>query len=128
MSFSILENGADSLKKAKQSIEDYERVIADLSTHHLKDAVIYLHHSIEILLKYILTVESEYLIFDDLDKLAYAKKELLDKQKKVLERPQSFIIHKERKSYISVFDVPKGRKLKTIGLDVAKLRVQYLCF
>lgn len=126
MSFTILENGADSLKKAKESIENYENVIEEYATHHMKDAVIYLHHSIEILLKYLLTLESEYLIFEDLKKLAYAKKELMEKQKEASQQTHNFIVHRKPKSYTSVFDVPKGKKLKTIGLEEAKLRVQYL--
>lgn len=127
MEFTLLDNGADSLKKAKHSIEAFESLSERSTPHHLKDAIIYLNHSIEILLKYILSEKSEYLIFKDLKKFTLATKELLEYQEGSDKVPITNGFGYRRKYYRSVFDVPKGRRLITIGLNEAIERVKYLC-
>lgn len=57
MEFTLLDNGTDSLKKAKESIENFEELHKTHGYHNLKDAIIFLNHGIEILLKYILSKE-----------------------------------------------------------------------
>ena len=127
LEFTLLQNGADSFKKAKTSIQHYEQVVEEYSSHHLKDAILSLSHSIEILFKYILSEKSEYLIFSDLKKLTEATKQLTEYQKKPNKIPIKGGFGFRKKYYKSVFDVPKGRKLQTIGIGEAKERVKYLC-
>lgn len=74
MEYSLLENGIDSLKKAKTNIEEYEKYHKGSSYDFLKDAIIFLNHGIEILLKYILSKQNESLIFTDINLYMEAKK------------------------------------------------------
>jgi hypothetical protein len=79
LKYTLFENGIDSLRGAHDSLvrlEDVERG----GHHHIKDAIIFLNHAIEILFKYILKNKEEYLIFDNLDKYMKAK-ELISEQK-----------------------------------------------
>lgn len=60
---SLRENGVHSLWRGIESYEEYDR------THDmmlLKDAIMHLHHGIELLMKEILVQHSAYLIFEDL--------------------------------------------------------------
>lgn len=125
MEFTLLDNGQDSLKKAKYNIEKFEELVREHGYPYLKDAVIFLNHGIEMLLKYILTERNDALIFSDIEIYLLAKKEL-----KNMSRPQrGFGFHMEREN--TVFDVPKkklnGKKLFTITLLDALERVEYLC-
>lgn len=126
MEFSLIDNGTDSLKKAKVSIEKFEELHENYAYHHLKDAIIFLNHGIEILLKYILSKRNESLIFTDLKLYIEAKKQL----KKNPDYKEGFGIHLE-KSKQNVFDVSirklKGKKLTTITLLEALERVEFLC-
>jgi hypothetical protein len=82
MNLSFLESGVDSLKKGFENLVLYENIHYldnDKSTRffHLKDAILFIQHGIEILLKQILANESEYLLFSQLDenvKKAYKEK------------------------------------------------------
>lgn len=126
MEFTLLENGTDSLKKAKKSIEDFEGTAREFSYHLLKDSIIFLNHGIEILLKYILSQQNESLIFTDLKPYIAAKKYL----KKMPLKNGGFGIHIDRNKP-TIFDVPsseiKKQKLNTITLTEALDRVEYLC-
>jgi len=51
LEFTLLNNGTDSLKKTKASIEKFEELHREHSYHHLKDAIIFINHGVEILLK-----------------------------------------------------------------------------
>ena len=126
MEFTLLENGTDSLRKAKDSIEKFEESHGDHGYHHLKDAIIFLNHGIEILLKYILSERNESLIFSDIKLYLEAKKELKHMPSKV----KGFGIHLD-KYKPTVFDVPikkiGNKRLETISLKVALDRVEFLC-
>ncbi|MGG0287200.1 hypothetical protein ABEY41_19175 [Peribacillus butanolivorans] len=126
MEFTLLENGTDSLKKAKVSIEKFEDSHHEHSYHHLKDAIIYLNHGIEILLKYILSSRNESLIFSDIKVYLDAKKQLKHMPSKV----KGFGTYLE-KNMPTVFDVPedklKNKNLRTITLHEAVERIEYLC-
>ena len=83
MKITFLENGIDSLQKGFQSFLDYEnRTInsePSLDDYFvLKQAVLSTHHGVEILMKYILYMKSEFLIVDKIDSKfmrAYSEKE-----------------------------------------------------
>jgi len=87
----FLENGIDSLNKGFKSLKVYEEnlylktgVVTDKERFfQLKDAIIQIHHGIEILLKYILTKENELLVFSEINK--YVKLALKEKRKRKLE-------------------------------------------
>lgn len=127
MEFSLLDNGTDSLKKAKQSIESFEVLEKSTAYHHLKDAIIFLNHGVEILLKYILSSRNESLIFKNIDAYIEAKKELISKHEQLAPHKPGRGFGDKFNQYYSVFDVDKGKKLQTISFDEALRRIQYLC-
>ncbi|MFD4491669.1 hypothetical protein [Lysinibacillus fusiformis] len=106
MKFSLVKNGADSLKNAFINIERIDELEIG-HDHALKDAVIFLNHGIEILLKVILAKRSFALMFDNVKDYQKAKIELSKTDKK------------------DVFEV--NPNLKTVSLTEALLRVEYLC-
>lgn len=126
LEFTLLDNGTDSLKKAKESIEEFEVLHREHGYHHLKDAIIFLNHGIEILLKYILSKRNESLIFTDLKVYMDAKKHLKSMPPKV----KGFGVYLDR-NMPTVFDVPANKignkKLTTITLREALERVELLC-
>lgn len=106
MKFSLINNGADSLKNAYINIGKVKE-LEEGKDYTLKDAVIFLNHGIEILLKVILSNRSFALIFDNIKEYQKAKIELSKSDKK------------------DVFEV--NPNLKTVSLIEALIRVQYLC-
>lgn len=78
--FSLVENGTDSIKKALDCIEAIDELVKGVD-HTLKDAVIFLNHGIEILLKVMLEERDPSLIFYNKKKYQLAK-ELLEKEDK----------------------------------------------
>jgi hypothetical protein len=126
LEFTLLENGTDSLKKAKASIEQFEALHREHSYHLLKDAIIFLNHGIEILLKYILSSRNESLIFKDIKVYMKAKEQL----KHMPPKEKGFGIYLER-NMPTIFDVSEkdlgNKKLETITLREALNRVEFLC-
>ncbi|GIX60548.1 hypothetical protein BPADB04_55780 [Bacillus paranthracis] len=107
MKFTLLDNGADSLKSAYENLESLKD-IAEGGEHRLKDAVIFLNHGVELLLKLILKEHSPSLMFEKINDYLEAKKKL-----------------KKTEDAKTVFDINK--KLKTVSLLEALTRVEYLC-
>ncbi|WP_053565558.1 MULTISPECIES: hypothetical protein [Bacillus] len=107
MKFTLLDNGADSLKSAYENLESLKD-IAEGGQHRLKDAVIFLNHGVELLLKLILKEHSPSLMFEKINDYLEAKKKL-----------------KKTEDAKTVFDINK--KLKTVSLLEALTRVEYLC-
>ena len=73
MKIKLLENGLDSLKKGFKSLKNYEEMyLLDNSGSErfltLKDAVLAIHHGIEILFKEALIRTNEILVFSEIDK------------------------------------------------------------
>lgn len=106
MNFSLIDNGADSLKNAYNCIEKIDN-LEDGRDHTLKDAVIFLNHGIEILLKVMLSKRSAALMFENIKDYQKAKVDLAKTNKR------------------DVFEV--NPHLKTISLTEALIRVEYLC-
>ncbi|MCU4760339.1 hypothetical protein OCA26_30315 [Bacillus cereus] len=107
MKFTLLDNGADSLKSAYENLESLKN-IAEGGEHRLKDSVIFLNHGVELLLKLILKEHSPSLMFEKINDYLEAKKKL-----------------KNTENAKTVFDINKN--LKTVSLLEALIRVEYLC-
>lgn len=107
LKFTLLDNGADSLKSAYENLETLKN-IAEGGQHRLKDSVIFLNHGVELLLKLILKKHSPSLMFDKINEYLEAKQKL-----------------KKKEDAKTVFDINK--KLKTVSLFEALTRVEYLC-
>ena len=75
MKLNFLNSGLDSLKKGFQHLIEYEKNTFFLKKkntdevrfYHLKDAILFIQHGIEILVKSIIHNHSEYLIFSQID-------------------------------------------------------------
>ncbi|WP_434169135.1 hypothetical protein [Peribacillus frigoritolerans] len=106
MKFTLLDNGADSLKGVYESLEKFDNNLSD-SYHHIKDAVIFLNHGIEILFKVILSNHSAALMFTEIKSYQEARAKM----------------KKSGKS--NVFEVDSN--LKTVSLIQAMDRIEYLC-
>jgi len=115
MKIGLLENGLDSLQRGFESLNEYERLTINKQTglrssFLLKNAVLSIHHGIEILMKYILFKKCEFLIFDSIDK------HLKDAYKE-----------KNQKKLDSIFQTQKSHKLHTITYDEAFQRLKFIC-
>ena len=72
MRITFLENGIDSKQKGFRAFLEFEKnTVSCLPTTEnyltLKEAILSTHHGVEILMKYILSQESEFLIVDKID-------------------------------------------------------------
>lgn len=101
MQLNFLESGIDSLKKGFESLTAYERIQFNASKspkkrqrfYHLKDAVLFIQHGIEILFKQIINKHSEYLLFTNIDD--HVKKAFKEKKDRHLKSVfQSGLKHK----------------------------------
>lgn len=108
MKFTLLDNGADSLRSAYENLEQLKEIVEG-GEHRLKDAVIFLNHGVELLLKYILQQRSPALMFEKIDPYLKAKKDL----------------KKSKNGKKTVFDIDEN--LKTVSLLEALKRIEYLC-
>lgn len=73
MKISLIENGLDSLKKGFEYLKNYEEkfLLEQYGTDRyflLKDAILAIHHGIEILFKEVLRRANEFLIFSEINK------------------------------------------------------------
>jgi hypothetical protein len=109
LKFTLLDNGADSLRSAYENVEAFKGV-AEGGQHRIKDAVIFLNHGVELLLKYILKQRSPALMFEKIEHYLKAKQEL---RKRGTEGEET------------VFSV--NQNLKTVSLLEALNRVEFLC-
>lgn len=122
MEYTLLENGIDSLKKAKANIEEFEKYHKESSYHFLKDATIFLNHGIEILLKYILSKQNESLIFTDIDLYMEAKEKL----KKESKGKKNTFFNKRNVFDVDLSNGNKKKQLHTINLNEAIKRIKFL--
>jgi len=109
----LLENGLDSLRKGFKSLMNYEELyLLDNAGHKrflvLKDAVLAIHHGIEILFKEVLIKDNELLIFSEIGK------KLKD----------AFVVKKQR-NLGSLFEA--DQLLHTVTFQEAIDRVQKIC-
>ncbi|MGH1010100.1 MULTISPECIES: hypothetical protein [Bacillus cereus group] len=108
MKFTLLDNGADSLRSAYENLEQLKEVVEG-GEHRLKDTVIFLNHGVELLLKYILKQRSPALMFEKIEPYLKAKQDL----------------KKSKGGQKTVFDIDKN--LRTVSLLEALKRIEYLC-
>ena len=113
MKITLLENGIDSLKKGYQSLKSYEEMyfIDKCGSERyltLKDAVLAIHHGIEILFKEVLTKTNELLVFSEIDK----------------NLKNAFVIKRQR-NLSSIFEADQS--LHTVTFSEALDRVQKIC-
>lgn len=106
MNYSLIDNGADSFKAAYNCLEKLEDLEEGID-HNLKDAVIFLNHGIEILLKLVLKEHSAALMFSDIKAYQKAREEM------------------KKGGKTDVFEVDPH--LKTVTLEEAVKRVEFLC-
>jgi len=106
MKFTLLDNGADSLKGAYESLEKFNNQYEG-TDHNLKDTVIFLNHGLEILFKLILKQSSPALMFSDIKAYQKAKEEM------------------RKKGVANVFEI--NATLHTVTLEEALKRVELLC-
>lgn len=114
MRITFLENGIDSLQKGFRAFLEFEKnTVSCLPTTEnyltLKEAILSTHHGVEILMKYILSQESEFLIVDKIDEKyirAYSEKKKSGKK--------------------SIFETSMADGIHTITYSVALDRIQAL--
>ncbi|QNR65027.1 hypothetical protein IAQ67_13920 [Paenibacillus peoriae] len=112
MKISFLENGLDSLKKGigKLTIYEEELYLKKNKTDHrffyLKDAILNLHHGIEVLFKYILNKESPYLVFSNIN-----------------EHVHNGFMQMRQKGCSSIFETESSHKIHTVTYNEAIKRV-----
>lgn len=115
MKITLLENGMDSLQFGAQSFLKFEKNTVNRKPNKndyflLKRAILFTHHGVELLLKYILHEKSEFLIVSKID-AAY-----LDAYRK-----------KQQCQNGSIFDFCDLTSIHTITYDEALLRVEKIC-
>ncbi|MED4508401.1 hypothetical protein [Bacillus licheniformis] len=106
MKFSLLDNAVDSLRSTFISLGKITELI-DGQDHHIKDAILSLNHANELLFKYLLKKDREYLVFKDLNSYMKAKEDMKKRDKK------------------NIFEVAPN--LQTVGFSEAIKRLELLC-
>lgn len=115
MRLSLIENGLDSLHKGYESLIEYDNLSIKNGEEHqksilLKNVILYTHHGIEILMKYILSSHNELLIFSNIDN---------DVQNAYKEKYQ--------KSLNSIFESSNIDKVHTVSFSEAFERLKSIC-
>jgi len=101
----LLDNGVHSLRRGIESYEAYDRT-QDMML--LKDAIMQLHHGVELLMKEILVRHSPYLIFEDLRAAAKKQKEADENGIAIffLDRPPRTVSFEEAINRVDAFVKP----------------------
>ncbi|PRS47516.1 hypothetical protein [Bacillus sp. MZGC1] len=82
MRYTLYRNAVDSLAATYVSLEKGNELAGgEGAEHHIKDAILSINHATELLFKYLLKEQNEYLIFKDLDAYMKAKKKMTDENK-----------------------------------------------
>ena len=102
---SLRENGLHSLWHGIESYGIYDRTQDKLM---LKDAIMFLHHGVELLMKEILTKHSTFLIFEDLRDAATKQKQADDSGIGIffLDKPPKTVTYEEAIKRVSAFVKP----------------------
>jgi hypothetical protein len=104
----LLENGIHSLERGFESVDGYLRKEED--EFLLKEAILFIHHGIELLLKQLLAQESRFLIFSDLRNVVKRQREANQTGTDIfsLENPPHTISYPEAIERVDAFlDVPE---------------------
>jgi len=117
MKINFLDSGIDSLKKGYKSLYEYEKmtyynpkIYTEREKYfHLKDAILFIQHGIEILFKKIIHQHSEYLLFSQLD---HNVKEALKQ--------------KNHKNLSSIFETDLKTKIRTVTFQESIERLKII--
>jgi len=104
----LLQNGIHSLERGFESVDGYLRKEED--EFLLKEAILFIHHGIELLLKQLLVQESRFLIFSDLSSVVRRQREANQKGVDIfsLEKPPHTISYPEAIERVDAFlDIPQ---------------------
>ena len=103
----LLQNGIHSLERGFESVDRYLR---EEDEFLLKEAILFIHHGIELLLKQLLAKESRFLIFSDLRNVVKRQREANQKGTDIfsLEDPPHTISYPEAIDRVDAFlDIPE---------------------
>ena len=116
MKLNFLDSGLDSLKKGFQHLTEYEKATFylkkksqdEIRFYHLKDAILFIQHGIEILIKNIIHNHSEYLIFSQIDSNVKAA-----------------LLQKNQQNLNSVFESDLKHKIHTVNFleSIERLKI-----
>ncbi|MCG2432213.1 hypothetical protein [Aequorivita xiaoshiensis] len=117
MKLNFLDSGLDSLKKGFKSLVEYEKVTfynkeevsEEKRFYHLKDAILFIQHGIEILVKKIIQNHSEYLIFSQIDN-----------------HVKSALKQKNERNLNSVFETDLKHKIHTVSFNESIERLKII--
>jgi hypothetical protein len=104
----LLENGIHSLERGFDSVDEYLRREED--EFLLKEAILFIHHGIELLLKQLLAQESKFLIFSNLRSVVKRQREANQKGVDIfsLDKPPYTISYPEAIERVDAFlEVPE---------------------
>jgi hypothetical protein len=101
----LRENGLHSLSRALEAYDDYDKHQNKMS---LKDAILFLHHGIELLMKEILINHSPFLIFEDLRDAAIKQKKADESKTGIffLDKPPKTVTYEDAIKRVSAFVKP----------------------
>ena len=122
---SLRENGVHSLWRGIESFEEYDRTQDKML---LKDAIMFLHHGVELLMKEVLVKHSPFLIFEDLRDASKKQKRADDLGVGIffLEKPPRTVTFEEAINRVNAFIRPSELtdNLQTSLADLNRLRNQ----
>lgn len=103
---SLVDNGKHSLLRG---IEAYDKARSSQDPMFLKDAIMFLHHGIELMMKQILVQHSMYLIFEDLNYASKRQKEADGKGVSIflLDKPPRTVTYDESINRVEAFVKPR---------------------
>ena len=116
MKLNYIQNGLDSLQKGYKNLIEYENLTFsenidnnDIRFFYLKDAILFIHHGIEILIKKILHNHNELLLFSQIDS-----------------HLKNAIIEKNIKGLNSVFETKLNHKIHTVNFSESLERIKMI--
>lgn len=115
MHLSLIENGLDSLQNGYNALNKYKDLLSSNGSDFeksiaLKNAIIQTHHGIEILMKFILSQHSEFLVFSNID-----------------ENIKNAYREKHQKGLVSIYQSSNIDKIHTVTFSEAFERLSLIC-
>ncbi|MGO4710482.1 hypothetical protein AB4Y90_15540, partial [Chryseobacterium sp. 2TAF14] len=115
MKLNYIQNGLDSLQKGYKNLIEYENLTFtensdnDNRFFYLKDAILFIHHGIEILIKKTLHNHNELLLFSQIDS-----------------HLKNAIIEKNKNGFNSVFETKLSHKIHTVNFSESLERIKII--
>jgi len=103
----MLDNGIDSFKKAIKALDKFgENEISKSAKYALKDAIIYLHHALEVLFKCMVEFKMEALLYDDIDAFFSIRLEQkIGRKSKSNKKPNTISYYESFKRVVVLYEV-----------------------